>query len=962
MTSISEPFVIKCVLVIRSCQGGLDLLFKPQFEHHIMRRTRHLIAAFAALCFAISSTTIQAQGPPPNDHCEDVSPLPLAIDSALVFTGNNEGATIDGDNEPGSGLDVFGVPVVWVAFVTTQCSDVSIAFCGSTAPFYGDYFWNAITPQCPADELVVTQDYNNNECADGQPVMYYSELPAGTYYYPVWSRADEAIGDYVITISAAACASAGPPNDLCTGAQPHALDIGDPVTITGDNTGATDNDGLGLPVVWESFTLAQCANVTVDYCGTDPAFTVNFHGIYADCPATAFIDTTAGGTCPDGNRSDTFDGLAPGTYWIPVAMEAGSAEGAYTLNVAATACAGPANNYCSGAGLNDLAVGDTLVLNGDNTGATDNEGLGYASVWESFTITECADVEVSYCGTDPVFTAAAIPGIYAECPVTELIEPGSFNACADGNLNANFQGLAAGTYWIPVVMVPDAAEGPYVINVSATACANTAPPNDLCEALIPQGLAVGDTLTLTGNNTGATDSEGLGYANVWESITITECANVTVDYCGTDNTFTAFATGIYADCPATQLIQPSSTDTCASGNPVQTFAELAAGTYWIPVMMDTASAVGVYTINVTAVACDSVSGPVNDLCANVDPQVLAAGDTLTFTGNNTGATDSEGLGYENVWESFTITECASVTVDYCGTDTAFTAFATGIYADCPATQLIQPNSTDTCASGNPVQTFAELAAGTYWIPVMMDSASAMGVYTINVAAVACDTVVLPANDECADAASITVVAPDSCATGVVIGDNLNATGSGDLPACADPDQNWQDVWYTFNTGGAEEVTISLVPGTSDGAGLEVFAACGDSSLACSIDGSPIELTQLSDSIYHVRVFTQEDGTPGTFALCVTSDNTTGVGSMDRGTVHLYPNPGTGDITFVPSVTWTDARITVLDMTGRTVHVEQANLKAGEAYRLFLAGKLKAGSYLFRVTSTEGSSMVKLMVK
>lgn len=929
----------------------------------LMKRTRLLISAFAAFYFVISSATAQAQDPPPNDHCEDVTPLPLAIDSALVFTGNNEGATIDGDNEPGSGLDAFGVPVVWVAFTTAQCADVSIAFCGSTAPFFGDYFWNAVTPQCPADELVVTQDYNNNECVDGQPVMYYSELPAGTYYYPVWSRADEAIGDYVITISATACASAGPPNDLCTGAQPHALDIGDTVTITGDNTGATDNDGLGIPVVWESFTLAQCANVTVDYCGTAPPFTVNFHGIYADCPATAFIDTTAGGTCPDGNRSDTFEGLAPGTYWIPVVLEAGTAEGAYTLNVTATACAGPVNNFCNGAEPNDLAVGDTLVINGDNTGATDNEGLGYASVWESFTITECADVEVSYCGTDPLFTAAAIPGIYAECPAMELIEPENYGVCADGNLTANFEGLAAGTYWIPVVMVPDDAEGAYAINVAAVACPTViTPPNDLCDAIIPNGLSLGDTLVLTGDNTGATDSEGLGYANVWEAFTIAECANITVDYCGTDTAFSAYAMGVYADCPATQLILATAADSCANGNLVQIFEGLPPGTYWIPVLMDTASALGMYSVNVMAVACDTVTGPVNDLCSNVLPNVLAVDDTLTLNGDNTGATDSEGLGYANVWESITLTECASVTLDYCSTDSTFSTFAMGIYSDCPATQLIQPSSTDTCASGSLIQVFDELAAGTYWIPVMMDTASAVGVYTITATAVACEPVEPPANDLCADAATITVVAPDSCATGAVVGDNLNATGSGDMPTCADSAQNWQDVWYTFSTGDADEVTITLEAGTIDGAGMEVFAACGDSSIACSIDGEPIELAVLTDSTYHVRVFTQENGTAGTFVLCITSDNTTGVSHMDRGTVQVYPNPGTGDLTFVPSASWTNAQVTVLDMTGRTVHVEQANLKAGEAYQLLMAGKLKAGNYLFHVTSTEGSSAVKLMVK
>ena len=929
-----------------------------------MKRTRHLITAIATLCFTAATTMVQAQAdPPPNDHCEDVTPLALAVDSTIVFTGNNDGATLDGDNAPGSVLDGFGIPVVWVAFTTTACADVTISFCGSTAPFLANYFWEVITPQCPAGDLVNPTGYNNNECADGQPVIHFDELAAGTYYYPVWSAPGDAIGEYVISISASACASAGPANDLCSGAQPHSVDIGGTVTIEGDNTGATDTENFGRPVVWESFTISQCADVTVDYCGTDPVFTTYAFGIYGECPATTIIENTTADLCVDGNMSETFVGLAPGTYWIPVVMDANGAEGMYTIQVTAEACSGPSNNYCNGAELHELAVGDTLVINGDNTGATDNEGLGYANVWESFTISECADVEVSYCGTDTQFNVTAIPGIYAECPVTDLILPSSLNACDDGNLIANFVGLAAGTYWIPVAMVPDVAEGPYVINVSATACPVViTPANDLCDAITPNGLSLGDTLVLNGDNTGATDSEGLGYANVWEAITIAECANVTVDYCGTDPAFTAFATGIYANCPPSQLIAPSSTDSCADGNMIQTFQGLTPGTYWIPVRMHPDSALGAYTMNVTAAACDIASGPVNDLCSNAVQHVLATGDTLTIIGDNTGATDSEGLGYANVWESITITECASVTLDYCGTDTTFSVFATGIYSDCPATQVIQPSSTDTCASGNPVQTFTELAAGTYWIPVLMNLDSAVGVYSINVTAVACGTVAPPANDLCADAAIITVVAPDSCATGVVVGDNLNATGSGDMPTCADPGQNWQDVWYTFNTGGADEATISLVPGTIAGAGMEVFAACGDSSLACSSDGSQIELTQLTDSMYHVRVFTQDDGTPGTFALCVTSDNTTGVSSMDRGTVHLYPNPGTGDFTFVPSVSWTNARITVLDMTGRTVHVAQADLKAGEAYPLFLAGELKAGSYLFHVTSTQGSSMVKLMVK
>lgn len=785
-----------------------------------MKRTKHLLAACVALCVTVHTASAQ----PVNDVCADVVPTALEVGATVFFSGNNEGATFDGDNVPGSGLDDFGVAVVWAAFTTTECADVSLSFCGSTAPFMSEFFWDVLAYDCPADELVVADSYNNADCSDGQPTVYFNELAAGTYYYPIWSHPGDAIGDYEIAISAVACATGGPANDLCSGAEEHLLATGDTLNLNGDNTGATNNDGLGLPVVWESFTLAQCADVTIDHCGSDLALDLLAIGIYLDCPTTMYLDTTVIDTCADGNLIMTFNDLAPGTYWVPVAMAAEGEAGPYKLNISAVNCTdGPPNDLCQGAVLHDLAVGDTLVITGDNTGATDTEEIGLATVWESFTLTECADVDLSLCGTDSTFLAI-VPSIFTECPAINEIMGSDFSSCPDGSMQASFPDLAPGTYWLPVMMMAPGAEGPYTLTITAAACSATTPPNDRCEDALITELVSGEPRVFTGDNTGATDSEGLGFASVWEAITLTECSNLTLNNCGTE---------------------------------------------------------------------------------------------------------------------------------------LFTVFSTGIYTSCPATEVILPNDIEPCGSAGTIQTFLELPAGTYWIPVLMDPDNASGPYTLEVTALACT--VPPANDLCEDAAPISVVTPDSCAVGAVVGDNLHATGSGDLPHCAEPGVAWQDVWYEFNAGDAEEVMITLEAGTMEGAGMEVFGACGD-SLICTLDGGPIALTVMPDSTYRVRVFTMENGTPGTFVLCVTTDGTTGIGSSPAGSVLVHPNPGTGDFHFTPSMAWTDANIRVLDVTGRTIHSEQADLRAGEPYPLLLSGKLLVGTYFLHISGPAGSNIVKLMVK
>ncbi|MEZ4757888.1 MAG: hypothetical protein R2817_13750, partial [Flavobacteriales bacterium] len=84
---------------------------------------------FALPLFLLLSFPVVASsgigGGPANDLCTNVTAEDLAIGASLTFTGNNTGATFDGDAGPGSFMDL-GLPSVWHAFTTTDCADVTI--------------------------------------------------------------------------------------------------------------------------------------------------------------------------------------------------------------------------------------------------------------------------------------------------------------------------------------------------------------------------------------------------------------------------------------------------------------------------------------------------------------------------------------------------------------------------------------------------------------------------------------------------------------------------------------------------------------------------------------------------------------------------------------------------------------------------------------------------------------------
>lgn len=615
--------------------GGTSLPVHPCEPIEPLRMTFHS-ALLRSTCIAavalLGLTRSTAQGV---DDCSQVVADPLAIGGTLSWTGDNSNATITGDFAPGSVLESFGIPVMWHAFTTTACADITIDYCGSPSVFVD--FWNVLATTCPAtNALVVTQLYEYTSCGDGNPTMSFNNLPAGTYLYPVWTATGSAFGPYVINVSAEACGgSQAPPNDQCAQVTADALAVGDTLTFTGDNTNATATNDFtqgspfaGAPVVWHAFTTTTCATVEVRYCGQSPVWENSFGFLATDCPADSLVyfSTFNDTTCADGNRTYVYADLAAGTYHIPVLLDANNnAVGIYSIDVLATECSTPPAffDFCADAIAVALNVDDTLTFTGDNTNATPTADFvqtspfaGAPVVWHKFTTVECATVTVSYCGLNPAWTNAF--GFLATgCPADSIVLFSTFNttACGDGNLTYIFEELAAGTYLLPVVRdANNNAIGPYSLQVTAVACAGSnTPPNDNCATAVPEALEPGAPLTFTGDNTGATSTgdweSGSPFSLapvVWHAFSTDSCMDVTVSYCGLNPAWTNAFGFLATSCPADSVVYFSTFNdkACGDQNLTYYFYQLAAGTYLLPVVLDANNnAIGPYSITVDGVNC-----------------------------------------------------------------------------------------------------------------------------------------------------------------------------------------------------------------------------------------------------------------------------------------------------------------------------------------------------------------------
>ncbi len=215
-------------------------------------------------------------------------------------------------------------------------------------------------------------------CADDECGLQ-SEAVVGVvagqqYKIEVTGYSATSFGTGVLNITTAVA----PPNDDCEDVTPVVLTSGVPVTFTGDNTGA-GSDCAGFPGnnAWEAFTITECSNVTLDYCGTSPAFQNAWLNLAIGCPCVSFTTAAAFNTtsCGDGNVSMTWSSLPAGTYYYPVLTEPG-AVGPYTMHVVAVTSSG----YCAASGLCDEYISRVVLSTIDNASGCSSSYSDYTAI------------------------------------------------------------------------------------------------------------------------------------------------------------------------------------------------------------------------------------------------------------------------------------------------------------------------------------------------------------------------------------------------------------------------------------------------------------------------------------------------------------------------------------------------------------------------------------------------------
>ena len=433
--------------------------------------------------------------PVANHNCSDVTPQPLIAGTTLTFTGNISGYDAT-DDCPALVQAAFPwaseLPQVWVAFTTSEWMDVELDYCGSDPAWWVGY--TVVIDQC-CSLFVAADGVDYALCPDGNYAMFFNDLPPGTHYYPIPDIPRYAAGQYVINVNGTAvsppftveCAPGSvmetEPNDGCWVDPPSGFDtISSGQTICGNSWVSGDNPRTN-DIDWNLFTLTENTIVHLTALA-DFRCTI---GILVPNSADPCDNdwqlrySASGGLCDTIRVSVALEGPGPGVYAVIVqpGTQAQFEDGTYWLSMATEpAPPAPPNDHCGDVIPVSLIAGETAHLTGDNSYSyqdCSNNPLNWndwPDVWEAFTISDTLNISVDFCGTDPAW-ADLLNGqplyITTDCPCTwnwTMAQTWDSVACSDGNWTYGWYGLPPGTYYVPIVSLPELQHS-YSMNISA---------------------------------------------------------------------------------------------------------------------------------------------------------------------------------------------------------------------------------------------------------------------------------------------------------------------------------------------------------------------------------------------------------------------------------------------------------------------------------------------------------------
>jgi hypothetical protein len=350
--------------------------------------------------------------------------------------------------------------------------------------------------------------------------------------------------------------------------------------------------------------------------------------------------------------------------------------------------------------------------------------------------------------------------------------------------------------------------------------------------------------------------------------------------------------------------------------------------------------------------------PVNDTCGGAQITAVEVGTMATATGDGTGATASPGFPVAEVWEAFSLTECANVTIDFCGSVPMATTLYINLFNSCPIGASL-PTGVVTfieCAGNDSAQSiyFENLAAGTYWYPVLADSVGYNGFtnYTINYNAEAC----APTSDTC----STFLGGPWSDFNTIFGGAPVDSAG-----ICPVNEITTFSVWasesYTVD-GFVNGVTYTFSMCNGYGAWaaeLSIWDENGDLVVFLS-DTCSISWTATYDGTYVIGI--NEVDACGSQSTNASTDNgfpsltcegADGINELEQADFAIYPNPNNGEFSIVNEGVNGRYLIELIDVTGKVVYSEQLRLNANEKTVINSTG-VNTGVYLVKMTNTEAN--------
>ncbi len=218
--------------------------------------------------------------------------------------------------------------------------------------------------------------------------------------------------------------------------------------------------------------------------------------------------------------------------------------------------------------------------------------------------------------------------------------------------------------------------------------------------------------------------------NRWYCYTATEAGLAVVSLCGsTYDTKLAVYDGVD---PFTATMMGCNDDACGVQSELIDLPFVSGNTYLVEVG-GYSSNVGDGILNISVADCPP---PDNDNCEDVTPELLLHGNVVTFTGDNTCATNQcASFPGGHTWHAITLPTQMDVTLDYCTNSPAWGNAWLNLAIGCPCSDFTFAaayNFSD-CGDGNVTMTWAELPAGTYYYPVLKDPGyDAVGPYTLHV--------------------------------------------------------------------------------------------------------------------------------------------------------------------------------------------------------------------------------------